>query len=195
MVDEPFFYDRIGREFSECAQWRREALHDIAMLKPDIVIVGSTHTAPFDRDQWIAGTTSVLQSIANASGHVYIMRSTPVLPFDGPSCLEPRSSFYDLVAGPRSCEVSARNEHADDVYRWLGEAAGHFHNVSRIDMNDVVCPQGQCSAERDGTIVFRDSQHLTAAFVQSVAGKLWEHLAQGGSSSASAAATVPQSSP
>jgi len=67
--------------------------------------------------------------------------------------------------------------------------------VSRIDMNDVVCPHEQCSAERDGAIVFRDSQHLTSAFVQSIAGKLWDRLIQGGSGTAKSVTAVPQSSP
>ncbi len=36
-----------------------------------------------------------------------------------------------------------------------------------LDLNDLVCPDGNCRAvSKDGVVVFRDSQHLTDSFVQ-----------------------------
>jgi len=55
-----------------------------------------------------------------------------------------------------------------DVYSWLSLVAHRFGNVSMIDMNPLICPQGICAAERQGRIVFRDNQHLTASFARSL---------------------------
>jgi len=195
MVDESLFYARIGREYTECSQWRRTVLREIAALHADVVLVGSTHTTPFSQAQWTEGTARVIKQLAASSTHVYLIRSTPVLPFDGPSCLEPRTALYAALAGHSGCTAPAKDMHSDEIYQWLGDAIARFDNVSRIDMNDVVCPHEQCSAERDGAIVFRDSQHLTSAFVQSIAGKLWDRLIQGGSGTAKSVTAVPQSSP
>lgn len=55
MVDEPIFYPRIGREYTECATWRNRALQQVAAARPDVVILGSVQTADFtqtQRRQW-----------------------------------------------------------------------------------------------------------------------------------------------
>jgi peptidoglycan/LPS O-acetylase OafA/YrhL len=178
MVDEPFFYQRIGREFSECSQWRRDALNKIAALKPDVVILGSTYTSDFTQAQWIEGTARVLQPLAASSGRVYIIRSTPVLPFDGPSCLEPRSWLYSKLSVHSSCVAPAHNALSDNVYLWLEAAANRFSNVTMLDMTDAICPNGQCRAERDGTIVFRDTQHLATRFAESLSNALAHALSR-----------------
>ncbi|MBS0430870.1 MAG: acyltransferase [Proteobacteria bacterium] len=177
MVDVPIFYARIGREYTECAQWRNRALQDLATLKPDLVILGSTFTADYTQDQWQQGTRRVLQRLSASAGRVYVMRSTPTLPFDGPSCLAPRSKLYEWLTGPARCTAAlADATRFNDVYRWLQAAAAPFPNVRMVDMTPEICPQGICRASLDGKIVFRDFQHLTASFAESLgpalAGKL-----------------------
>jgi hypothetical protein len=169
MVDEPIFYPRIGRDYSECTQWRREALREVAALNPDVVILGSTFTYNFSQQQWVDGTARVLKVISPATRHIYIMRSTPVLPFDGPSCLAPRSALYKAISRNSECVAPASNPLSDNVFAWLSAAAAQFNNVSVIDMTDVICPNKQCHAELDGTIVFRDTQHLTLTFTEALA--------------------------
>jgi hypothetical protein len=190
MVDAPFYYARIGREFAKCDRWRATLLTKISSIKPDLVIFGSTFTSGFTQSQWTEGTARVLQSIAPASGHVYIMRSTPELAFDGPSCLEPRSRLYTALSPRAACTSPAHNERSDEVYLWLAHAARRFPNVSLLDMTDVVCPHGLCSAQRDGMIVFRDGQHLTASFAATLAPALEQRLMI-----ASPHATPPSSDP
>ncbi|MGH8400704.1 MAG: hypothetical protein ACRESU_06335 [Gammaproteobacteria bacterium] len=43
-------------------------------------------------------------------------------------------------------------------------------------MTDVICPDGQCRAQRDGLIVFRDSQHMTASFTKTLDRQFARHL-------------------
>ena len=169
MVDEPIFYARIGRDYTECSEWRRAAVQQIAALRSDIVILGSTYTYDFHQKQWTDGTARVLRPISEASHRVYVLRSTPVLPFDGPACLAPRSWLFSSVVGAQHCVASSHNAQNDDVYGWLQVAASRFSNVSAVDMTDAVCPHGQCAAEQHGVIVFRDSQHLSATFARSLA--------------------------
>jgi len=169
MVDEPIFYPRIGREYSECDRWRRALLVQIAKIRPDILVMGSTYTTGFSKSQWVDGTSRILEKLTPASGHVYVMRSTPTLAFDGPSCLEPRSWLYKALSPKAKCESPAHNAISDSVFQWLSESSQRFANVSTLDMTSAVCPSDMCSAERDGVIVYRDSQHLTATFARSLA--------------------------
>lgn len=169
MVDKPYFLTEIGREYIECSQWRNDALKTITTLHPDAVILGSTFTYRFTKDQWISGTSSVLRKLAGSARRIYLMRSTPMLPFDGPSCLAPRSRIYEMLTGTSRCAGNADTEQWNLVYQWLRAAAAPFHNVQLIDMTDSVCPGGVCHAELNGRVVFRDKKHLTASFVQSLA--------------------------
>jgi peptidoglycan/LPS O-acetylase OafA/YrhL len=172
MVDVPIFYPRIGREYTECSQWRGDALHEVAGLKPDIVVMGSTYTYNYTQSQWISGTKQVLDELAPAAGEVYVMRSSPTLPFDGPACVAPRSRLYAAIKGQTLCTTPARTIRSDNVFGWLRTAASGFQNVHLVDMTDVICPGDACHAKIGNEIVFRDDQHMTATFAASLAPKL-----------------------
>ena len=176
MVDEPMFYPRIGREYTVCSQWRKDALKTVAALKPEVLILGSTSTYDFTRAQWLDGTAKVLNAVAADVGRIDLVRATPDLPFNGPACLAQQSWLHGALAMRHACEAPASSPQNANVYRWLGEVARRYRNVSTIDMNGWVCPGGECKAERDGMIVFRDNQHLTASFVQSLSGDFAKSL-------------------
>lgn len=169
MVDVPIFYPRIGRKYTECAMWRKAALREIAAMHPDIVVMGSTFTYDYTQKQWTDGTQRVLDELAPAAGRVYIMRSSPTLPFDGPACVAPRSGLYAALKGNALCTTPARTVHSDAVFSWLRAAADDFPNVQLIDMTGAICPHDTCRAETNGEIVFRDDRHMTATFAGSLA--------------------------
>ena len=174
MVDRPIFNARIGREFTECASWRGKVLDYVAELRPDVVVMGTTHTADFDRDEWVEGTEAVLARISPVAGKVFIMRSTPTLPFNGVQCIEridPRTEDawrQAMVA----CSAPAADPKGDDVHGWLEVAAARRRNVDIVDMNSEVCPGGICQAVQGRARVYRDNQHLDARFVRGLAGAL-----------------------
>jgi len=173
MVDRPYFYARIGREFSECAEWRQHSLDLVSKLAPNMVVLGSTHTAGFSKEDWIEGTRSVLSRIAPHVGKVFILRSTPHLPFDGAQCLEERGVLYQwVVPSDRSCAAPADVLASSRVAGWVADAASSIPNVRFIDMDDWVCPNGVCHAALNGVLVYRDRQHLNADFVVNLAGPL-----------------------
>lgn len=169
MVNAPLFYPRIGRVYTNCSKWRHDALLEIAKLKPAIVIMGSTFTYDYTQAQWINGTRSVLRELAPAVGEIYLMRSTPTLPFNGPACMAPRSWLYAAIKGPTHCTAPAHTALSDDVLDWLQTAASPFSNVHLVDMTNSICPDAVCHAELNGLIVFRDEQHMTASFAASLA--------------------------
>jgi hypothetical protein len=175
MVDEAIFYARIGREYTECSEWRDAAIATVAGLGPDVVILGSAMGYDLTEQQWTEGTARVLGPLSEAAQHVYVLRPTPLLPFDGPGCLAPQGRLQRLLA-PRDCSSPASDARALLVERALKESVLRSANAALVDMNDLVCPAKRCSAEQRGTIVFRDSQHLTAQFTVSLADELAARL-------------------
>jgi peptidoglycan/LPS O-acetylase OafA/YrhL len=115
MVDAPFYYPRLHREYTECATWRTNALKEVAAMKPDLVIFGSTYEYELTQAQWTDGTRRVLQSLP---GEVRILRPTPV-----------RGDTSDQRA---------------NVNRWLDEAVQGRSNVRLVDVEDLACPHRRC---------------------------------------------------
>ncbi len=166
MVDVPMFYNHIHGMYTVCSKWRANALKKVAKIKPDIFIFSSYYAYPFDKRQWVDGTRKILRRISSSVGRIYIIRPTPTLPFSGPDCLEPRSALYRWLKLRGRCTARIRSVRFKHVYHWLEIAASGFPNVKTVDMTRFICPHRVCHAALDGTIVFRDDEHLTARFAK-----------------------------
>ncbi|MFO1423605.1 MAG: acyltransferase family protein [Candidatus Competibacteraceae bacterium] len=179
MVDEDYFYSRIGQIYTVCTQWRNAVLDYLASLQPDIIFLGSAATYDFSETQWIAGSIRVLTQLTEANTHVIVVPGTPHLSFDGPGCLARYATTVHepAVAGISVCHETLTKTQAADVANYLQQAAQRFPNVSVLNLNDLVCPNEHCAAQdSNGFIVFRDSQHLTDSFVRAQAPKVMSRL-------------------
>jgi hypothetical protein len=119
----------------------------------------------------------VLALLAPNAGQVYVIRSTPRLPFGGPGCLSRKHDTPILRLLPEpECTAPGADRRNDEVWDWLSTVAKPYANVQLLDLNDAVCPQGMCSAELGEQIVFRDSNHLTASFASALGPVLAERI-------------------
>ncbi|MCQ8105489.1 acyltransferase [Methylomonas sp. SURF-2] len=170
MVDEDFFYSRIGKIYTVCTEWRNKVLDYLESIRPDIVFLGSAATYDFTKEQWENGSARILARLTKIAGRVVVIPGTYPLSFDGPGCLERDFSSHQLfdAAGIQDCRENISNKQPETVAGYLGQAVKPFSNAALLDLNDLVCPNEQCSAQdADGIVVFRDQQHLTDTFVKS----------------------------
>lgn len=178
MVDEDYYYRRVGGVYEVCTRWRNDSLDWIAQLRPDVVIVGGGASSPFDERQWVEGSRRVLTRLSAASGQVILLGSTPKLGFNGPTCIEReviagRMDFRERCLSERPADV------ADAVTAYLRQAAEALPNVTVLDLNEIVCPGRVCSAvSREGIAVFRDGQHLSDGFVRARIPEIGEAFAR-----------------
>ena len=179
MVDAPIFYARIGREYTECAQWRDAALQTVQELKPDLFIFGSAPAA-FTTRQWTEGTARVLARLSPAVARIVLLADTPALPFDGPQCPMQQALRPAWLADARRCTSEPENSDAATIRRLLQATASRFTNVEFVDMGPHVCPDGVCRAELDGRVTYRDNQHLSGSFAESLAPAMGQALRAGG---------------
>lgn len=170
-----FFYARIGRIYTECSTWRKAALDDMTRIRPDIVLMSSAETV-FTPDEWREGSARVMRSLSRSVAHVYVLRATPTLPFDGPDCLAVYAQRQKWLTFGAGCNAPNTNARSDSIYASLRQAAARYGNVQVLDMNDLICFDGICHAQQNGIVVFRDSQHMTATFAASLASTLAKRL-------------------
>jgi peptidoglycan/LPS O-acetylase OafA/YrhL len=179
MVDKPIFYERIGREYIECEQWRNAAIRSLESLRPDIILLSSDPDYAYSAQDWTTGTTRVLDAIAPASNSIGILLPTPVLPFNSAACLARQHWRQRTLKVSKPCEAPSTNARLNRVRAALVAAAKHS-GARVLDLSAVICPNGRCDAERDGLIIYRDSRHLTATYTETLAGELGNAIVQAG---------------
>jgi peptidoglycan/LPS O-acetylase OafA/YrhL len=170
IVDENYHYAKIGGPYHVCTEWRNAVLDYIESIEPDVILIGSSADYEFSDQQWLQGSSRVLSRVSGAAKQVVVIQPNPGLSFDGPSCLEEPYRFsIRLKDSKRECEEALSSSQTAHVGKLIDQAATSFDNVHTLDLGDLVCPGARCAAEStDGTIVYRDSQHLTMSFVNSL---------------------------
>lgn len=171
MVEEPFFYQRIGREYTECSRWRNKTIEWLRNQRIDALFIGSTASPPFTDGQWEEGTSGILKRLSKVP-NVYLIEANPTLGYNGPECLMQHSV--------NKCSGAADNRGYAHVARILQDTTQKFNNVHWIETASFVCPHNQCSAMHNKVIVYRDNQHLTATFAASAATHFKKQLNKNG---------------
>lgn len=180
MVDRDFFYSRIGRVYVECSRWRHDAINLLRELKPDIVLLGSSAANHFSSQDWTEGTRSVLDALEGATPNVGILLPTPLLPFEGPACLARAQWRSRWMHAAGSCTAPVDDASLDSIRQAMARAVTSHPTMKTIDLNPYVCPDGICAALRDGIVVYRDQQHITATFSARLAPALGTALRDAG---------------
>lgn len=176
IVDQDYFYPRIGKVYDICAQWRNAVLDELDELRVERIIIGSASTYDFSRSEWIEGMRRILSRLYRAADQILIIAGTPTLSFDGPSCVA-RTIQSKGRLEEKDCVTQQVSNRIHEVVDYLREAAQGFENVHVFDSIDLVCPDGVCRAiALDGIPVFRDSQHLTDTFVRARAALIEENI-------------------
>ena len=170
IVDHVYYYDSVGGDFTVCAEWRNNVLDYVAELKPEVLIVGSSAYYEFSEAEWVDSSAGVFAQVTDIVDRVLVIPGTPKLSFDGPTCIGNRDRFrFRGNSSSDPCAEPLSDDTAERVSGYLEQAASRFGNVDILDLGDVVCPRGVCAAiKSDGTVVYRDSSHLTASFVETL---------------------------
>ncbi|WP_299771796.1 acyltransferase family protein [uncultured Pseudoteredinibacter sp.] len=163
IVDQPYYYPRIGRIYSECASWREKALDHLAKNPPELLIIGSS-AAAFSKREWIEGTRSVLDRLRKIK-KIVILTPPPKLSFDTLECIARTKWQQKLGIPSQLCEEHLKPTH---LYSYLSESASIFPNVQVLDINKRICPNGLCRSETDDYVVYRDKVHISNQFALSI---------------------------
>lgn len=172
IIDEPYFYQRIGREYTECSRWREKAIAWIVKQRPDILFIGNTASYPFTEEQIEAGSKRILSRLSPVLRDIYIIEPSPLLGFNGAECLMQKNNESNDACTSHMLSNKSYNQ----AFRVLESLTKNYENTHWLETASFICPDGFCSAERNGIIVFRDSQHLTVDFAKFAVEHFKSHL-------------------
>jgi peptidoglycan/LPS O-acetylase OafA/YrhL len=160
--------------YRQCNEWRESVLRRIETMRPRLVIVsnlvanvataienGGSARPLRGRDAQAvlqAGLERTLRRLKDSGATVVVIRD---IPHPRPDIMDCLSSSADV----HRCELSLLEAtQSAPVDRMAAERAG----VHVWDLSAAICADGRCRVidPTDGAIVYRDSNHLTATFVQ-----------------------------
>jgi peptidoglycan/LPS O-acetylase OafA/YrhL len=162
-----------------CAQWWRDSTAEIRALHPDLVVIsctwlysGENSTLVTDVAVWQQAARAAFTDLAQPGTRIRFLRDTPHASFNVLECLA------QTEWNPRThCPViDPATALYPEIYAAVERGAAGLANVGFIDLTDQMCSATQCYPEIGGVIVYRDYDHLTAAYNRSLAGVLAERL-------------------
>ena len=162
--------------YTECDQWREEALTRMAALHPAMVVMSSLHRglAPTgvtgDPDRaWTAAWLATVQRIKAIGVAPVIIEDSPFPRTDVVRCLAAHPQAI------QTCDLkpaTALNTARQRAIRAMAKA----NAVQDIDTTPWFCSATVCPAVIDGTLVYRDNNHITAAYSRFLGGVLGKEL-------------------
>lgn len=164
IIDEDYFYGRIGRIFTECRDWKRKAMQRIQALRPQLVIVANSEHYDFSEQQWRDGLKRMLVPLADASGHLVVLRDTPEPGFSPPECLARREWNPHLTL--RNCSFDPSQSLSPAVLGAYKATVASRPNMAIIDMTPLLCRESPCQIQVGDLVKYRDDNHLTDTFVR-----------------------------
>ena len=166
IVDEDYFYPRIGKVYQVCRDWRDAVIEEIHGYNPDLIIIGNSATYDFSEEQWLRGSERIFSKLNKYAENIVVISGTPILGVDGPACIA-RNIDADINTIQKNCVGTVAFDKFDKVFDYLSEAGDKFHNVNVMNPADIVCPNRECYAiSSDSVPVFRDTQHITDRFAR-----------------------------
>jgi peptidoglycan/LPS O-acetylase OafA/YrhL len=168
--------DDTKQPYAECDQWREEALTRIAQLRPALVVMSSLQRSagPIgvagDPDRaWAAAWLATVKRVKSAG-------ATPVIIEDNPF---PRTNVLDCLSDhPRAIQACNLKPAAtvDGGRKRAIRAMAAANLVQVIDTTPWFCSATVCPAIIDGTLVYRDTNHITATYSKFLGGVLGKEL-------------------
>jgi len=171
----PIFSPVLGRNYSECDEWRQNVLARIAQVRPALVILGVARHytdiygfTPYG-SQWLQGLSSMITDIRRLGPKVLVMGPIPKPPFNAPGCLSVHltSATACTVALPQGLNVPGKLSEE----RVVAAAGGSY-----LDPDPWFCTSTTCAVMVDNLLVYRDDNHITATYASYLGPALIDEL-------------------
>ncbi|WP_431229550.1 acyltransferase family protein [Paenarthrobacter nicotinovorans] len=162
-----------GKPFDSCRQWGENVTTAVLADSPQVVvtamsryrvIAGTTLSFEDSVEPLAQGLHEAWQPFLARSIPVFAMRDTPRPDVQVADCIARNQTALTKCAWPKAQVLFQDPPEARAVRGLPG--------TSLVDLTPAICPQDMCPSVIGGVVVYRDNNHLTATFAQS----LHDHL-------------------
>jgi peptidoglycan/LPS O-acetylase OafA/YrhL len=169
VADVTLLNDHLQRPYTECSQWRAQALRSIAALRPRLIVVAEhdfaylnpaetdAGSATADENEWQAALRRTLGQLKQSAASVVLLSDNPWPRFNVATCLA-RARAHGW--SDNACDFPSLGPNDAHVLA-LGRQAAQDAGVFWIDMARMQCPSRRCPAIIDGIPAYRDDDHVS----------------------------------
>ncbi|AUH42798.1 acyltransferase family protein [Streptomyces sp. CMB-StM0423] len=165
------FNNQLQRTYTECDEWRDNALDRIEEEDPDLIITGTQDVKTVVEDgKRLGGKESAkahqkgyeetMDDLLGTGATVLTLADNPYPPEDIPSCVS--GAVRDL----EDCAFSEADGYGYEPVS--ARANAKFDEVGLIDPKPVMCKDGTCPAVIGNVIVYRNGAHITASYMETL---------------------------
>lgn len=161
-----------GTTSGACRQWQRDRLKELRRNPPDVLILGaierfyrvragSTWASEVQSQPIIrAAITSTLPTLAVSGTRIFVLHDTPHMDVDVPRCVARNLFTPENCAMPRDKGFAFGGADA--------RAASTVPGVAILDFTNTLCGPAPraCDVVRQGMVLYRDSNHITATYAR-----------------------------
>ena len=163
-IDSPY----LGREYTECEQWRGQVLARVAAEHPRLVVLDMSRRygadfgfASYD-PAWIETLGRTVAQLRRTGATVLVLGPAPDPHSAVPTCLSGHLDDASACAPNRAAAVDNGGIAAERAAT-TGNG-GHY-----ADLTDLFCTHERCPVIVGNTLVFRDDNHLTTEYARLLA--------------------------
>jgi SGNH domain (fused to AT3 domains) len=177
LVDLPIHSPYLGREYTECEQWRTEIVERIQAQRPALVILGMSRRYAQDFQfttygpPWLTSLTRTVAQIHATGATVLVLGPIPDPLTSVPTCLSAHLDSASACAPDRTNALNAAGITAEQAATAAG--GGYY-----ADLSSLFCTASRCPVIIGDNLVFRDDNHLTTSYAHWLAPVISAHINQ-----------------
>lgn len=163
-----------GIPYTKCDRWRERVIARLAEDPPDVVMLSSLGVYPGQGsyaatpEEWAEGLATTLRDLPGQSAAI-VIADTPSMTETPAICLSANLTTAAACSRPLS-EAVHSNFAAAEAKAAAAESATVF------DFTRNLCDRTTCGVIMGSTLVYRDTNHLTATFASMLAPVMWMQL-------------------
>lgn len=162
-LDLPIVESLLGREYTECQQWRGEILDRLRDERPELIVLsisrqyGDDSGFPSYGQAWIESLARLTQELRGISERVLVLGPIPDPGSDVPVCLS--THLDDVMACSQPRPAAVNNAGIADETAAVVEGGGQY-----ADLTALFCTASRCPVIVGNTLMYLDESHLTLEY-------------------------------
>ncbi len=168
LQDLPITSPYLGREYTECEQWRSEVTPRLQAEHPRLIVlgIGRRYGADFGFTSydpgWVDSLGRLVTQLRHTGATVLVLGAIPDPHSTVPACLSAHLTDASACAPARSVAVNDVGIAAEKAATTA--SGGHY-----ADLTPLFCTAQSCPVIVGNELVYRDDNHLTIAYAKTLA--------------------------
>ncbi|MBV9320158.1 MAG: acyltransferase [Mycobacterium sp.] len=167
LQDLPIVSPYLGREYTECVQWRGQVMGRLQAEHPRLIVLSMSRRYGADFSftaydpAWMESLTRTVAQLHSTGAKVLVLGPIPDPHSTVPTCLSGHLDDASACSPPRSVGVNAAGIAAEQAATKAG--GGQY-----ADLTELFCTAERCPVIIGNDLVYRDDNHVTIEYAQTL---------------------------